>query len=72
MPLAGYTSIGLVSQSITKAIVQRGVLGYIEDVSRPAALAAANDGTPPVESWYKDMAKLTDTASEVIGEGYMP
>lgn len=66
MPAAGITSWNYAGEKLAQTIKDKGILGYIQEFSRPAALSP--NGTP--ELWNKTMGQLSDAASEAIGDGF--
>lgn len=65
LPIAGMTAIGVGTKAVFTAIRERGVLGYLETASRPAAVGPH----PSVEWWWKTMGKASDAAADAISSG---
>lgn len=66
MPAPGYCSSGLAAEHLASVIKERKLLGYLQDVSRPAEKSPFGS----VEFGHKKMALLADTASEAVGDGF--
>lgn len=66
MPGAGITSWTYAGEKLARTVKEKGILGYIQEFSRPAELSPQDSP----EVWNKTMGQLSDAASEAIGDGY--
>lgn len=65
-PHPATTAAGMGSEHLAQVIKEKKLLGYLQEVSRPAE--KSQNGS--FEYSTKKLSLLTDTASEAIGEGF--